>query len=125
MLQIEQERAKARKNAVKRLENKPNIPYDGEFLQFGYRLKAVRKIYGITITRLAEVANTYKSRISEYEAGKRVPNLQTVEILYSALSKLGVDQLRLEWLETAYQTTLKHCDSRRVGAVYKVLTKLG
>ena len=123
MFQIDYERAKTQQNALKRLENKPQIAKSNEFLQFGYTLKVIRKIHSITLQKLADNANTFRSRLSEYETGKRVPNLQTVEALYGALKRLGVAEEGIARLESAYQTTIKHCDDRRVAAVYKVLTK--
>lgn len=123
MFKNEFEKLKNVQKARKRLENKPEIPKTSEFLQFGYTMKAIRKIYSITLQKLADTANTYKSRLSEYETGKRIPNLQTIEALYSALLVLGVDKQGIERLENAYQTTIKHCNTRRVASVYKVLTK--
>ena len=123
MFQVDIERKKAHFQAMKRLENKPKIPNNSDFLQFGYTLKLIRKLNGITQETLAAEANTYKPRISEYEAGKRIPNLQTVEALYIALKNLNVNEKEIYKLENAYYTTLEHSNKTRVAAAYKVKLK--
>lgn len=121
MFQVDIERKKAYKEAQKRFRNKPFIPSNTDFLQFGYTLKAIRKVNHITLAVLAATANTYSPRLSEYESGKRVPNLQTAEGLYIALRSLGVNEKEIERLQSAYNITLQNSKPNTLSAVYKVI----
>lgn len=120
MLKEDFEKALAHQKALKKLEEKPEIPTENYFLHFGYTLKRQRALHGITLQQLADAAGTFKSRISEYETGKRIPNIKSLEVLISSMKLLGADEQVDKILSEAFDKTLLHRKKSAVAAVFRV-----
>ena len=120
MLREDVEKALAHQKALKKLEEKPEIPTENYFLHFGYTLKKQRYLHGITMQQLADASGTFKSRISEYETGKRIPNKKSLEVLISSMKLLGADEQVDKILSEAFDKTLLHRKKAAVAAVFRV-----
>lgn len=50
------------------------------------RIRAVRKVQGLTIVKLAEISGISKSHIAEIETGEQMPTLPVLCLLAAALN---------------------------------------
>lgn len=76
---------------INKLHNQPDINYSG--LNFGDRLRAVRKARGFTYQTLADVAGMGKSTLVFYEKKGTLPNVATLELICKALKVSASDLL--------------------------------
>lgn len=123
MLKEDFEKALAHQKALKKLDEKPNIPTENYFLHFGYTLKKQRTLYGITLEELANEAGTYRSRLSEFETGKRLPTIRTLEVITSTMIELGAPEEVEQIISEAFEKTLLHRKKSTVAAVFRVESK--
>ena len=123
MFKDEYDKAVAHQTALKKLDEKPNIPTENHFLHFGYTLKKQRTLYGITLEDLANEAGTYRSRLSEFETGKRIPTIRTLEMITSAMIELEAPEEVEKILSEAFQKTLLHRKKSTVAAAFRVDNK--
>ena len=60
------------------------------------RLKALRELAGLTQSALAEAAQVPAGAVAEYESGRRVPQVEKVRALATALGQQPVDLLEVD-----------------------------
>jgi transcriptional regulator with XRE-family HTH domain len=77
----------------------------------GVKLLTVRKIHGLTQVQLAAMLKVEAPRISEFELGRRLPNLQTL-VAYARLGRIPMEFLVVDEVDLPYFT-------QYVGAKYR------
>ena len=122
MYVIDFDRQKAEKKALKKLEISGKIPLSDPMLHFGYTLKFERTKRKITLQELAVEAYSHKNRLSDYETGKKMPNIRNLELLITAFIRLGANPEIADILTQAHRDTLPYRNNRTVAAVYKKLS---
>lgn len=103
----------------------------GDVMDIGKKLRGLRKLYGLSGIELGKKADIGQSTISEIEAGKRSPTVETVEKICGALNvrivdlfdeKLDEPEL-IELLNLAKKLTLR--ERRAIIELVKIILQKG
>lgn len=122
MLQEDYKMQKLQKMVIEKIKARRQLPIESvEDKPFGAYIKYLRKIHSIKQYEVAFHCNLTASRLSEYENGKRLPNVVTYEKIVKALRLNRVTHLETQELEKKYLQAVDKGSNSQLGAIYKII----
>lgn len=91
------------------------INYDRK--SFAKYLRTIRLELRINLKDTAELLELYPARLSEYENGKRLPTVCTMQRMSHRLADIGVTPEAIKSLDELYQKAINASNNNTIGRV--------